>query len=104
MTTKYWPLSLLASSPLMPQHYAWEITRSLQTCEMSLGCGMACADVALHTPHMNLRGFHIINYVGSGARTLFMEYPTPEEFERVERGFMIEMADGCVFGLVDALH
>lgn len=99
---RYWPLSLLASSPLMPGLYALEIE---QVCSRSPSeaAFYSCFEVARHTEPTPTGGLAIIESEGAPARQVYTEYPSWDAWSRLERAAVIA-ANGHFFIIIDGLH
>lgn len=99
---RYWPMSVIASSPLLPAPHAAEVSR-LPYRAPSQAAYYACFDVAKHTEPTPTGGLAIIESVDAPGRQVYTEYPSWEEWSRLERTGVIE-ANGSFFIFVDAAH
>lgn len=100
---RYWPLSIVAHSPLLPPAYAGEVHRACATAAMSHGAFMACSDVAAHTRAVET-SLVIIESVNAPMRRVYSEYPNFDEWIRLERGGFIQNDQGFFGFVLDALH
>lgn len=100
---RYWPLSVIANSPLMPPAYAWEIQRFYYQMP-SEGAFHACMEVVKHTGHVAMPGLTVIESINAPNRFVFTEYPTWEEWSRFERAGAIECDNGQICVMIDGMH
>lgn len=103
MITRFWPLSVIQSSPLLPQNYAWELSRFYREVP-SQGAYYAAMEVARRTPALEASHLVVIQSVGTPERRAYKDYPNDDEWSRLERTVVCETDDGCMFMLMDALH
>lgn len=101
--TRYWPLSVLKTSPLMPAQYAWELLR-FTTHLPSPGAYYACIEVAKQTPAVPAPGLVVIETVNGTGRFMYTDYPKFEEWARLERVAAVEGMDGFMCMVMDVLH
>lgn len=101
---KYWPLSLIAESPLLPPAYFMEVTDAGRTCNMSRGAFLACGDVAMRTAPVDAPNMVVMESPGAPARRVYVRFPECEEWLRLERGGVVAGDDGLLHVLIDALH
>lgn len=99
---KYWPLSVIAQSPLMLGAYVDEINRFYKTLP-SQGAYYACIDVARHTQPVDAPNMSIVGSIGAPDRRVYVNYPDSAEWLKLERATVME-DNGYMFILVDALH
>ncbi len=99
---RYWPLSVLKESSLMPAAYAWELTRFYQHLP-SRAAFEACLDVARQTPSAET-GLLIIESVNAPMRYVYGDYPEFDDWFRLERAGVFQTEDGYLFMTIDALH
>lgn len=100
---KFWPASVIASSPLVPPGYALEINQ-LEHRLPSEGAYRAAVDVARRTRPINAPNMVVIETVEGRARRVYTAFPETDEWLRLERGGMIETNEGFMFYMVDGLH
>lgn len=100
---RYWPFSVISTSPLMPEAYVYEASGIMHRAP-SHGAFLACVDVARRTPAVEAPNLFIVESTDCASRRIFAYYPEEEEWLRLERGTFIEDKNGYLFGLVDALH
>lgn len=100
---KYWPFSILATSPLLPEAYLHEVSRMLHRVP-SHGAYMACVDIARRTPAVVAPNLFIVESTDCPYRRMFIGHPEGDEFLRLERGIFIEDVNGYLFGSIEALH
>ncbi len=100
---KFWPLSVIAASPLVPPAYAHEVSR-IATHLPSEGAFYACIDVARRTEPVNAPGLVIVESIGAPQRRVYTEYPEWDEWFRLERGAVMQAQDGFMFVHFDGLH
>lgn len=101
---KYWPMSIVKSSPLMPPVFAWELFRVYETCYLSAPAFQACGDVAQQTQPASMPNLAVVESIGAPARQLYTNYPDWEEWSRLERGGVFEASNGVLHVIIDALH
>ncbi len=101
--TRYWPLSVLKNSPLMPPAYQWELLRFTQQLP-SAGAYYACIEVTKHAPAIPMPGLVVIETVNGTGRFMYTEYPDFEAWARLERVGAIEGMNGFMCMVMDALH
>ena len=100
---RYWPLSVLRSSPRMPSVFAWELSR-FYTHPPSEPAFYACLNVAAETRPVQMQGLVIIESVNAPMRLAYTEYPTWEEWAQLERAFVIEGDNDTRFVMMESLH
>ena len=100
---KMWPLSVVRESPLMPAAYAWELSR-FSTHAPTEGAFHACIQIAPQIQPVPAPGLVVVESVAAPNRLMYTEYPSPAEFERLERAFVAEASDGYRFVMMDSLH
>lgn len=85
---KYWPLSIIINSPLLPSVYAVEV-QSIYTLQISPYAYHACAEVAarLKPTETNLV---IIESLDAPCRFAYSRMPTDEEWNKLERGGVVQ--------------
>lgn len=104
---RYWPLSLLRTSPLLPHACAPELDNLYYTVKMSPFTLNACGMVVQNTKA--LTASNMIAMEGDKSTTpklIYVTRPTEAEWKRLERGVVVEINNrGCdwIF-LVDSLH
>lgn len=105
---KYWPMTVLAYSPLLPAAYAPEVQQMTQRYvpgAPSMGAYLACVDVARRTPGIEAPNLAFIEHPGCAmTRRIFLDYPNDEEWLRMERSVLVEDDVGFTFWQLDALH
>lgn len=101
---KYWPLSAIKESPLMPPAFAWELCRVYQTCSLTQEAFNACGSVASYTAPQDTPNLAIVQSIGAPARRVYVGHPECDEWLRLERGGVIEGDDGLLHVIIDALH
>ena len=99
---KFWPLSTIAASPLVPPAYAQEL-RNFNYRMPSQGAYHAAVDVARHTQPVHAPNMAVIDTVGACTRRVYMNYPEDAEWLCLERSTVID-DNGFTFILMDALH
>lgn len=100
---RYWPLSILAQSPLMPSAYGPEL-RSFYHRLPSEPTFHACLNVARETPYVPMSGLIVVQTVNSPSRFAYVGRPTRAEWERLERAAAVQFENGDMALLIDALH
>lgn len=100
---KYWPLSMLKASPLMPAVYAHELYNFYRKMP-SEHAFEACLQVARETQPLEMSGLLIIESVNAPLRQTYTEYPTWEEWSRLERAGAYQSSEGYLFMTFEALH
>lgn len=99
---RYWPLSVIAQSPMLPPVYGPELYRAYYDPRISQGALVACNQVAGHTRPVETP-LVIIHSVGAPMRRVYTEYPEFDDWLRLERGGFIATDDTFGF-VIDALH
>lgn len=99
---RYWPLSTIAASPLMPAWYVPELCRAYDHPGLSEGAMVACNQVAGQTRPVETP-LIIVHSVGAPLRRVYLEYPDFESWARLERGGFVATEDTFGF-VIDALH
>lgn len=99
---RYWPISTIASSPMMPAPYALEVAQIPRRAP-SERAFYSCFDVAKHTQPTPSGALVIIESEGAPARQAYTGYPSFDEWFRLERSAVIE-ANGDFFIMIDGLH
>lgn len=99
---RYWPISAICSSPLLAPPHAAEM-RSLYRRLPSEAAYYACFDVAKRLEPVPTGGLAVIESIGAPCRQVYTEYPSWEEWSRLERSAVIE-ANGDFFIMIDGLH
>lgn len=100
----YWPLSVIRHSPQMSFMFAHELAYVYATCYLSPATFQACGEVARHTQPMVMPELVVIESLGTAPRYAFTSYPSQREWERLERGGIIEASNGMLHIIIDALH
>lgn len=100
---RYWPLSVIAQSPLVPPAYALEISMTA-TRVPSQGAYYAMVDIARQTAAVDAPNLVIIESTDAPGRRCFTGYPTEAEWLRLERTVFMENEAGFMFGMIDSLH
>lgn len=100
----YWPLSTIATSPLMSLAYGFELSHVYRTCYLSPAAFMACGDVARHTQPHAAPNLVIVESVNAPARQVYTGYPDWREWMALERGGVVEASNGMLHVIIDALH
>lgn len=99
---KYWPLSTLINSPLMPGPYALELNYLYER-PLTQRSYNACIDVARHTPGLDT-GLVVIESVDAPMHRAYVERPSCDEWARLERAGVLRSVAGTMFLTMDALH
>lgn len=102
---RYWHLSTIVSSPILPAAFLPEVEALYSTNSLSMQAVRACADVAWHTAPMNMP-IAVLETVGSPhSHRVFHRYPDFEEWFALERGCMVyNPLSNTLHVIVDALH
>lgn len=101
---RYWPLSVIASSPMLHYSQRWELELMCAAREHPLTQATlyTCSRVVEQTP-AGPPGLVLVHTVGAISRCAYLEPPSPADFARLERAGFICTND--TFGLViDTLH
>lgn len=99
---RYYPLSVVAQSPLLPAVHAYEVAQVYNTACLSQGAMLACNYVISNTVPCETP-LVIVESVGAPMRRIYTEYPDFEDWIRLERGGFVVTDE--FFGLmIDALH
>lgn len=99
---RYWPISTIFSSPMMPAPHAVEVMQLYKRAP-SERAFYSCFDVAKHTRPAPSGALVIIESEGSHPRQAYTNYPSWEEWSRLERSAVIE-TNGDFFIMIDGLH
>ena len=99
---KFWPLSAIAASPLVPPAFAQEL-RDFNYRMPSEGAYLVACDVARNTQPVQAPNLAVIETLGGTWRRMYTDYPEPAEWLWLERSTVID-DNGYVFILMDALH
>lgn len=100
---RYWPLSVIALSPLLPPVYVPELFRAYQDPRLSQEAVIACNQVMELTPHVETP-LVIVHSVKSPSRRVYLEYPQFEDWMRLERGGFVDTPGDGTYFIIDALH
>ncbi len=100
--TKYWPMSVITHSPLMPASHTWELEQ-IYSRPLSNAAYNAVFPIVRQTAPIE-SGLVIIESIEAPARRVYTEYPVFEDWLRLERGGIIEANDGGLCIILDALH
>lgn len=99
---KYWPLSVIARSPLMPGHLTHELLgpqRFVSVLAVN-AAGQVAGEIAPAIPNR----LTCIETAGAPCRRIFLDYPTTAEFEQLEPAGVMEDCYGGRFLLYDCFH
>lgn len=99
----FWPLSEIARSPLMPGMYASELDYANEY-PLSQNCINAVADVIVQTPGVRSPNLVFIETPHGPMRRAYADYPSWDEWFRLERVTGHALGNGRVFLFIDALH
>lgn len=101
----YWPLSTIAQSPLA-QHpgFVHELSQVYATCYLSPAAFHACGEIARRTVSESMPNLGIVETVNAPPRQIFVGYPDAVEWQRLERGGVVEGSNGMLYVIIDALH
>lgn len=102
---KYWPLSVLAESPLMSPAFVWEFHRALahQSDRLTPDAVAACGIVARSTAPQEMPSLAVVSSINAPMRRVFIDFPSWVEWHGLERSGVIEH-NGNWYVLFDALH
>ena len=100
---RYWPISALIHSPLMPLPYAIELDRIYSDRPPSSNAYCACIDVARQLPGLET-GLVVIESVDAPMRRAYVERPPYDEWARLQRAGVLQTGAGTMFLTMDALH
>ncbi len=98
----YWPLSTIARSPLMQQHHAYELMGPSQL--ISANAINAAGRVAGETTPAIPNRLTCIETVNAPCRRIFLDYPTNDEFDRLEPAGVMEDCYGMRYIICDCFH
>ena len=104
---KFWPMSTLAQSPLMPFGYAGEFYALFERRAhgLSTGCVQAVAHVATQTPPHDMPNMVLVQAADTPAYRIFLDIPTPVEWHMLERaGVTFEDGDELMNLVIAPLH
>lgn len=99
---RYWPLSVIAQSPLVPSAFVAEL-RDFCLKMPSQGAFYAAMAVAGHTEPVEAPNLVVIQSIGAPNRRAYVDYPELDEWLNLERATVMEN-NGYAFVLMDALH
>lgn len=99
---KYWPLSVIARNPLVPGHLCYEMLGPpwLLSQNAINTAGQVAATMAPAIPNR----LTCIETAQGPVRRIFLDYPTNDEFERLEPAGVMEDCYGVRFVLYDCFH
>lgn len=100
---RYWPQSVIVTSPLIQSHLAHEWGNASWVCP-SKDAFLAGLAVASQTEAIDAPNLSVVHTVDAPVRRLFTDYPGTREWLRLERVCIVEDSNGFMFGMVDALH
>ena len=102
---RYWHLSTICSSPILPAAFVAEVEACTRTNSLSTRAVQACADVAWHTAPLDMP-IAVLETVGSPhSHRVFHRYPEFEEWFALERGCVVYNPLGnTLHVIIDALH
>lgn len=102
---KYWPLSTLASSPLMHPVYMGELydVQNRRSHGLSNHCIAACGSVANHTEALDLPSLALVPAVDTPDYRVYVHAPEPREFDLLERAGVV-LADDMLYMIIAPLH
>lgn len=104
---RYWPLSVIRTSPLLPGDCAAELDSIYRAMAITERTFQACGFVVQRTEALTAAGLVVME--GDATTTLklaYMSRPTQEQWERLERACIVPGPDSpnhFIF-LVDPLH
>lgn len=103
---KFWPMSVIASSPMMPWHHQSELyeVQHRNRTVMTLDAVQACGGVAMSTQGIDAPNLGIIESIGANTKRFFNDYPLEDEWLRLERVIVLEDDAGRHFIILDVLH
>jgi hypothetical protein len=96
---RYWPLSVLRTSPLLPGDCAAELDAFRVKRELSARASNACEYVLQRIPAVVSPDLVLTTSV-----LAYMKYPTKKQWERLERMNIIQESDGTLFIFTAPLH
>lgn len=99
---KYWPLSTLRDSPLMPANLQWELAQFYQKMPSQMAFE-ACLNVARKTQPIET-GILVIESVNAPLRTMYARYPDFAEWMALEQAGVFEADDGYLFMSREPVH
>jgi hypothetical protein len=101
---RYWPFSLLCTSPLMPGDCVAELTALHKTRRLSGRAFEACGFVAGRTEPVIADGLVVLEDENhTTLQFAYMQMPTSEQWRRLERANIIE-APHCHIFIISTLH
>lgn len=99
---KFWPVSVIAASPMLNNAHKWELSHVNVTKELSEMTMLACYQCADAMP-VSPSPLAVAYDIEDTARFIYLGPPTMQDWLRLER--RVFMVNNGVFGLmVDALH
>ena len=102
---RYWPISVVRTSPLLPGPCAVELNIMYATRRLSPYTFEMCGAVADHTEAVNMDGLAIVD--NEEMQTISFTYakrPPMEQWERMERGAVVERSRHYYVLMVHALQ
>jgi hypothetical protein len=99
---RYWPLTTILNSPLLPTAYALELEQFYHK-PLSRNAFHSVMEVAHHTPAIEAPATVLIESDGAPNRLAYTDYPEFYEWMRLERTTVMEH-NGHTFFLTAALH
>lgn len=100
---RYWPLSTLAASPVMPSWFLPELLYGPDHM-ITPAAAHACGHIAMSTPAVVAPKLCMVENEGSYFRRLYTDYPNIEEWLRLERRCVVQFKDGQLMLFCDGLH
>jgi hypothetical protein len=101
---RYWPLSTVRTSPLLPGDVASEVTVIYRTLRLTPRAFDACDEVSDLTPHVQMDGLILAKDEYSFPRYMYLRRPPVEQWKRLERGCILQDFKNEKFVIVVGLH
>ena len=99
---RYWPLSVIRTSPLLPGDCAAELDSFCEKRKLSpRACG-ACEFVIRKT--RAVRSDNLVMARSNVVKFIYLARPTQEQWNRLERISFVTDPDGSIFITVEPLH
>jgi hypothetical protein len=102
---RYWPFSVLRTSPLLPQDCAAELDAYTGGLKLSKRACTACVQVLKHTKAIAESNLIVtIDNVTMRPSMTYTSRPTQEQWTRLERINVVQGFEGSIFILATPLH
>ena len=102
---RYWPFSVIETSPLFPFSLTGELYAfRYRNGKPSTALLHACGAVAASTPHVDAPAIDFVQASEVNYSQIYKDYPTFAEWMRLERSGVYQTDEGLIFVHVNTLH